>query len=597
VSKEERLYRKQLHRLCLVLMMIHGAIRNRWCNDYQLGQALRGVVSPQALALLRQPENNDLLNSVKSRRFLDGLQKVLRAYSAKFRVSGEGIKRKNWNELSLKQPRRFKNVDFDRFKYLISHFRGSRDLAAQGFVCLLRAIGLNARLVFSLQPPDFTIIATLPKIEALVPEKKPETELVSNNFGTNNKSKLLSSIRSKSATVTEQPVEPLLEDAPFPVFWAEVWDQYSKKWVSIDPAVLQILEIAPMRNKSKFEPPQSEPRNQLYYSIAYNSFGVVKDVTRRYTHYFNAKTAKKRITYKSEEETYWYERVLSSMNTSIQSKPTNLDIMELKEFYDRDLGEGMPNNISDFNNHPIYALESQLKQNEVIYPMDSTSKCGTFRAKTSSRSKKGSFGVIPVYKRAHVHMLRSAKAWYMRGRVLKVGVQPLKLKKKSALQKKNDGSDTEDEEEHTNLYAEFQTRLFIPQPIVDGVIPKNAYGNIDLYTSTMMPEGGCLIDTTGKYTMKMAEYAARSILEIDYAKAIIAFDFGKNGKSKPSAGRTPTAREGGIVIHDQYEEAMLAVLDSLVEEEEQNLRDKVKMNSLKYWKFFLTKLRISERLN
>ena len=39
------------------------------------------------------------------------------------------------------------------------------------------------------------------------------------------------------------------------------------------------------------------------------------------------------------------------------------------------------------------------------------------------------------------------------------------------------------------LYAAHQVELYRPPPLEDGVIPKNAYGNIDLFVDSMLPEG------------------------------------------------------------------------------------------------------------
>jgi len=39
------------------------------------------------------------------------------------------------------------------------------------------------------------------------------------------------------------------------------------------------------------------------------------------------------------------------------------------------------------------------------------------------------------------------------------------------------------------LYAAHQVELYRPPPIEDGIIPKNAYGNIDLFVDSMLPEG------------------------------------------------------------------------------------------------------------
>ena len=57
-------------------------------------------------------------------------------YLAKFRVTSQGIIRKDWNELEI--PQKSDIVGGKTFKKLVSNLRGSRDLGAQGFVILLR---------------------------------------------------------------------------------------------------------------------------------------------------------------------------------------------------------------------------------------------------------------------------------------------------------------------------------------------------------------------------------------------------------------------------------------------------------------------------
>lgn len=592
ISKEERDTRRQIHQMYIAIMICHGVIRNRWCNDHSLLMNLRKFVPSRIISLVNQVHDSTILDLVKSRRFLDGIQLLLSMYSSRFKVTTKGLIRKNWNELSIPQMNTEKNVTFDKFQRLVLNFKGSRDVGAQGFVALLRSIGLNARLIFSLQPPDYTLVSALPKITTETigtkSASKPTKNALLERFRHSNDTRLKFLNKVRSQPVTQQTEDKAIEESQYPIFWVEVWNKYSKKWVSIDPMVLKLLEQVPMRRKSKFEPPLSDTTNQAVYIIAFDKLGGVKDVTRRYCQYFNARTAKKRIGSRSDEDSYWYTRLLRCSNSSLKKDIiSNVDILESKEFHNRDLGEGIPNNIADFKNHPIYALESQLRQNEVIYPQDSSSKAGTFR-------HRGKLRVIPIYKRSHVYLLRSARAWYMRGRVLKVAEQALKEKRKSGVQEDADDED----DEVTRLYAEFQTKLYHPPPIVNGVVPKNAYGNIDVYTPNMMPENGVLIPTTGKYTMKMAERAARYILEIDYARAVIAFDFGGQGGGRNrGGGRKPTTKEGGIVIDIQYQEAMKLVLDCLVDEEEEKKNQMVEMNALRNWKFFLTKLRITDRLN
>ncbi|EGW31864.1 uncharacterized protein SPAPADRAFT_72567 [Spathaspora passalidarum NRRL Y-27907] len=536
ISLEERNRRVELHRMYILLMIVHGTIRNSWCNDKNLGNLLKiSCVDETILKLINQDPNEKVITPVRSRRLLDGLKKIMQNYYINFRIISQGLIRKDWHELSIPQ-RKIKPVDQDTFKKFVQNFRGSRDLAAQGFLVLLRGVGLNARLVLSLQPPDYTIIT-------------PPSDSIDN----------------------QNHSEPKFKDSSFPIFWVEVWDKYSKKWISIDPIGLQTIEVCPKRRKSCFEPPISDPRNQLTYVIAFDKYGRVRDVTRRYSFAYNARTIRKRIEFRSQEDKDWYQKVLRACD--LRKKSCTTDIFEMKEFHERDLAEGMPDNLQAFKNHPLYALESQLRQNEIIHPKDESSKCGTFRSKTSNK-------VIPVYKRSSVHRLRSAKAWYLKGRVLKVGAIPLKVK------------EAPDIENNIRLYAEFQTQMYIPPAIVDGKVPKNEFGNIDIYTKTMIPENGAFIPISDTHSIKLLIKAAY-LIDIDFAKAIVAFDFGARRKRRPNVN----AREGGIVIDKSYKEALMVTLDHLLEEEEAEKRMAIEASALHNWKYFLLKLRVQERLN
>lgn len=581
VPKEERARRKLIHQFYLAAMVAHGVVRNKWCNDKDLHKELKREAPTEINALLNLA-HMDVLDYVKSRRFIEGLRKALAFFNKKFRVTSQGLVRKDWENFSQHQERTDGRVSLTRFKRLIKAFRGSRDLGAQGFVALLRSFGVNARLVFSLQPPDYRSIVPAGAKNDREKEVKRKSKLSEFEpvFIPNLKQEFLLSSRGKPSATTTERQKFTFPTSKFPVFWIEAWNRYSKKWITIDPIVLNIVEVMPMRRKCKLEAPATDATSQTWYVLAYDSRGNVRDVTRRYTQYYNAKTVKKRIEFSSEEDENWYQRLLRAARPP-SIVPTQADIIETKEFYDRDVCEGVPNNMTDFKNHPVYALESQLRQDEVIYPKDESSKCGSFRPMNKNTT-------MTVYKRSHVFRLRTAKAWYMRGRVLKVGVQPLRTKTVHRISLDED----DDDDGIDRLYAEFQTEMYRAPPIVDGKITKNAFGNLEIYTSTMMPDNGYLAKVSSKVTMRMLEKAARDILRIDYARAIVAFDFG--GKK---AKRTPTAREGGIVIDKQFQEAMTLVIEELESMEEEEKRKQVELSALRSWKFFMKKLEIMNRLN
>jgi hypothetical protein len=58
-------------------------------------------------------------------------------------------------------------------------------------------------------------------------------------------------------------------------------------------------------------------------------------------------------------------------------------------------------------------------------------------------------------------------------------------------------------EEHagTNLYTEDQTEVYAAPPIVNGRVPKNSYGNLDIYVPSMVPPGGAHIPRTFSFLL------------------------------------------------------------------------------------------------
>lgn len=144
-----------------------------------------------------------------------------------------------------------------------------------------------------------------------------------------------------------------------------------------------------------------------------------------------------------------------------------------------------------------------------------------------------------------------------------------------------DEMDTDTEEAHTTaLYAFSQTMLYVPPPVVRGKIPKNIYGNLDVYVPSMVPPGGAHIQHP------LAQKAAR-LLGIDYADAVTGFKF---------QGRHGTAITSGVVVAQELKEAVEAVIDGFqYAQENEEVRART-LESLRLWKRFLTGLRIAKRI-
>lgn len=308
----------------------------------------------------------------------------------------------------------------------------------------------------------------------------------------------------------------------------------------------------------------------MNYVVAFDDDASAKDVTRRYAKAFNAKTRKLRIESTQNGVEWWDDALRTYGKPFVDDR----DQAEISEFTSRSAAEPMPRNIQDFKDHPIYALERHLHRNEVIFPKRVVGHVGL--SKTTSKSDN----LETVYRRSDVHIVRSADKWYRLGRDVKVGEQPLKHVR-ATKPKSGFFSDEEDAEpEETALYAEYQTEIYQAPPVVQGRIPKNAYGNLDIYVPSMVPPGAVHIKMPG------AARAAR-LLGVDYADAVTGFEF---------RGRRGTAIFGGVVVAQEYQEALEEVLKSFADEKERAALEARTAEVLRFWRLLLVKLRIAERV-
>jgi xeroderma pigmentosum group C-complementing protein len=284
---------------------------------------------------------------------------------------------------------------------------------------------------------------------------------------------------SAPAITPPKPKAKMIHESPYPIFWVEVLDEAHQKWIPVDPLVTET--IAKPRS---FEPPASDRENNMSYVIAFEEEGTARDVTRRYTKAYNAKTRKSRAD-NTKEGIKWWRRTMRAYSRGWRS---DLDQIEDTELAANEAKEPMPTNVADFKDHPYYALERHLKRNEALISTREIGKVAAGRDPSNPGQKK----LENVYRRRDVKTVRSADAWYRLGREVKMGEQPVKTvaaKRRAEDENLEDDVDME-ERAGTNLYTESQTELYEAPPIVNGRVPKNSFGNLDIFVPSMVPKGG-----------------------------------------------------------------------------------------------------------
>jgi xeroderma pigmentosum group C-complementing protein len=578
----EKAHRLMVHKLHVLCLLGHSMHVNGWCNNEIVQRHLRPLLSAKTVSYLNPKA--DFSQFQKNRSFLDGLQQAIDAFSAEFRINARGLLRPHWKveeDPGILQEEYAAPMDRADYIAAATNLEGSQDVGNQLFCALLRSAGVQARLVCSLQPLPFGSVpkASTPKkpvkqkIMAFPPTTAPsaglsdeDTALVGSKVPSVRRRLGQPSFAEKQSQAPPPKRAKPLPKLAFPIYWVEAFNTAHQKWVAVDPIVTHTVN-----KPAKLEPPASYDLNQLTYAVAFEDKNAARDVTKRYAKAFNAKTRRYRVE-SSNEGARWLKKAMR-----IFRRPRGLldrDQVEDAELAQKEAREGMPANVLDFKDHPFYALERHLKRHEVIHPMR---EVGKVNAGTAAKPR-----MEAVYRRQDLLACKSADKWYRCGREIKAGEQPLKhITKRTRRQRSVDDGDGGDEVVSTGLYSPHQTQLYVPPPVERGRIPKNAYGNLDIYVSSMVPAGGTHI------RHKLARDAAR-LLRVDYADAVTGFSFkGKHG----------TAIVEGAIVATQFADAIRAVIDGFedqVVEDESRARS---LEALRLWKRFVVGMRIVERVS
>ncbi|KAJ5717704.1 hypothetical protein N7488_003350 [Penicillium malachiteum] len=584
LTAAERTRRLQFHKFHLVGLLFHVAWRNQWCNDHPSQQFLKERIQTRVAAMLRPSRTQAQPAREQSKIFRNGVTQVASQLRDEFLILKKGLSRAHWEEDLSHLKKRMESMmddyepswEKDDFKRAVRRLEGSQDFGTQIFCCMLRALGVETRLVCSLQPLPFSgaFKNTMPSTATKTPNRNPDDDSSTNEQQqSTNSAQPPGSKRFGRPQIQSPPAQPapanpspsretvILPTSPYPVYWVEVFNEGTKNWEPVNP----FADRTKFPEPKSLEPPASNAYNSMAYVVAFEADGTARDVTRRYTKFFNAKTRKIRVESVPKGETWWKRVIGLFEKTSLSER----DVDEITAMTNMVASEPMPNNIQDFKDHPFFALQRHLRRNEVIYPENITGRVATGKSNKSE----------PVYRRSNVHIVRSAAKWYRLGRELKEGEQP--MKQVPIARPKNDfGSDDDDDNQESALFAEFQTKIYVPPPVVNGRIPKNNFRNIDIYVPSMVPQGAAHIKAPD------ASKAAR-ILGVDFADAVTGFNF---------RGRRGTAVITGIVIAEEYVEALNEVMKSMNDDKELAAIEAKTAETLRLWRLFLLKLRIARRV-
>ncbi|KAK0886224.1 hypothetical protein LTR87_000291 [Friedmanniomyces endolithicus] len=716
-SKREKFVRTQSHCLHVQSLMWHNTIRNSWLNDAEVQRTLvDGLAEGVKREVTRWKEAMGTLSmdelvakkkaaamKGKGKRKIKGkgrdwhydaehaeqgvpnlsagdpllrLLKVLTAYWRKrFAITAPGLRKqgymaikrlrdevKDWEKSKEDAEEHGERIEsLAHFRKLAKTCEGSRDVGAQLFAALLRGLGLDTRMVVSLQPVGFGFskteeayarrpkkkAGTVEKAEVMSDSDVVEVKLKKGGSAKESKAEMKkkqqparkpgrgkkdtpislddseSSLRSAVSDAGEAPsndddddlcvidVTPSTprrkpnkkydRELAFPNYWVEVCSPATHKYIPVDPIVLSTIASNEDLLQT-FEPrgKKAELAKQVMaYTIAFSADGTAKDVTVRYLrkHQMPGKTKGMRMPaervpiYNRKGKVKRYEdydcfRTVMAGYTRPHRKRTTADDLEeqtdLKPHEpEKQEKEVEKESLQWYKQSADFVLEQHLRREEALLPGSESVKSFTPAGKKGAKSTE----IIPVYRREDVVACKTVESWHKEGRALREGQHPLKLVPMRAVtlirkREMEDALRETGEKLKQGLYSREQTDWIIPPPIRDGVIPKNAFGNMDVYVPTMVPGGAVHVPLKG--TAKLCRK-----LEIDYAEACTGFEFGKQ-RAVPVLTGVVVAEEHEILLREAWRE----------ERKEIKRKEDVKRTgvALQWWRKMVLGLRVLERM-
>ncbi|TPX14150.1 uncharacterized protein E0L32_000544 [Thyridium curvatum] len=698
-SKRDRQTRNASHCLHVQLLLWHNAVRNAWTCDPEVQGILLSHLPPSmwdevdrwrrtsGLEVAKEetpkkaPARKSKARGRPSRQsgkrggdwdtaatrleqgtpdlsHGDPLFRLMKAltmwWKKRFTISAPGIRKQGYMSLERldRLVKGYQNEEHDaerfgerirgvqEFRTLAQHCTGSRDVGAQLFTALLRGLGLEARLIASLQPVGFGWNKYEDADEE--EEEKPKASS-SKQDGASNKIKgpdpnTTSPSTAQSKQSKRPPRKPTAKDSDeseafelhaidsdddsvimlppvkqnkktksydkdleYPHYWTEVLSPVTNKYLPVD-AIVKAVVATNREHVESLEPrggKADKARQVMAYIVGYSQDGTAKDVTVRYLKRQMLPGRTKGVRYpiakipvynkhgkvKRYDPFDWFRFAMRGYGRGGKNQPIT-DVDEDEDSTDlkpakpekKEVKEG-EETLQYYKQSQEFVLERHLRREEALLPRAKPVK--VFK----SKGKGGEVNEEDVFLRKDVVNVKSAETWHKQGRAPIPGQRSLKKVpyRAATTNRRREIAEAEaatGEKVLQGLYSFDQTDWIIPPPIENGVIPKNEYGNIDLFAEHMCPEGAVHVPYRG--AVKVCKR-----LQIDFAEAVVDFEFGH---------RMAVPVIQGVVVAAEYHDQ---VMEELAKDEAERSRkedEKRRKAAMGMWRKMLMGMRIARRI-
>ena len=595
---ENKQRRKTIHYLGMISYMMHGFQRNKWLNSKDLLKKLKKML-PESLISTKfkkykraikkfklAPTDASLKDEVYA-NFIYIVKYLIKWFRLNYKCDSNGLRvlgylpRKssafnNMNDYFPNSSEPIKDL-----KDLISKakkFKHNRDTGAQIFTALMRSLGFQSRLVFSLP---------------LLSTKKP----------TKTQPKLDHDKLQRNKDF----------DLLYPYFWTEVVNPADESEVFIIENISFFEEAQRFIRLKRFAKstilkenlsdyctdvyfPLQNQFNQIsmHYVVAMDNDNLIMDVSPRYMSDISYRWFKKLdIRTDLGKEAMLFQSMLRYLNIgNVYRFTNNMELDTLRQI--ALLNYNIPSNFSSMKRSPNLVTKSTLRYNEIIEP--NTKPIGTVII-----DKK--FLKEPVFFKNSVLVGKSEQQWKFLGRSIREDQINFPIKSTTALLRRtifkkricniNILNDTP-ELNNTKLYTFSQTCPYIKLKVTvlpSGFlrVPRNEYGNIEIYKPFMVPDK-CVWLTLSNIENILFDYKIGKLSlpftdMVDYVSVVTGFNFtSKNGQAIP-------VKRGVLVLELQEVLAKKIWLYGKIKWHENESREN-KLCALTNWKEMLKRLRI-----
>uniref|UniRef100_A0A182Q725 Rad4 beta-hairpin domain-containing protein n=1 Tax=Anopheles farauti TaxID=69004 RepID=A0A182Q725_9DIPT len=320
--------------------------------------------------------------------------------------------------------------------------------------------------------------------------------------------------------------------------WMECYLEKERRWIVVEAGLGELDCLEAIIDRI-LDPP--------VYVFAWEADGTIVDVSQRY------RWRNVQLALKHQVDAKWLKKALT------RYRPRALDEAHLREqleFRQLKLRAPMPNTIQQFKNHPSYCLCRHLQKFQAIYPPDAP--------------PLGFIDGEPIYARECVQTLHSREVWLRHAKIIRQYEQPYKIVRSKLRRQQSD----------LELFGYWQTEEYIPPEPIDGIVPRNAFGNIEIFKECMLPKG----------TVHLKQYGLSAIcrkLHIDYAVAVVGFGV-------HAGGNHPIF--DGIVICEEHRDRLLEAWERHQDEAARKKQEKKQMVVLNNWAKLVKGLLVRTRL-